>query len=351
MDLPPTPPTHVSPLHVLTAGLLVLAGVTAYRHYEKVRRVPRELRTPLLYMPFPAQNRVNLAFSRRLITRFAEPPSLPEGLLRNERIAPGQSGAPDVPAITFERSDRPRRSPALLWIHGGGFVGGSATIGSTTAVLIAKELNILVASVDYRLAPETPFPGALDDCYAALKWLHESAPELGIDPNRIAIAGSSAGGGLAAALAQRALDAGDVRIAFQMLLYPMLDDRTALKKDHAGRGELMWTNESNLFAWESYLGHALEGGEHRPYAVPARRENLTGLPPAWIGVGSLDLFCEEDLKYAERLRAASVPCDVDIVEGAYHGFDEQAPKAPEAAAFFGRAMDTLKCRLGLAVHG
>jgi acetyl esterase/lipase len=221
-------------------------------------------------------------------------------------------------------------------------ISGNAQADAIFLSRLAQQLNALVISVEYRLAPEHPFPAALDDCYIAFKWLHDEAPTLGVDPARIAIGGSSAGGGLCAALAQRAHDADEVKPAFQILICPMLDDRTTLKTSHGGRGELLWRPTENLMAWTAYLGQRPTQLEDRQYAVPARRENLSGLPPAWIGVGTLDLFYEEDVRYAERLRAAGVPCEVDVVEGAYHGFHGAAKNAPESVAFLNRMIDALR---------
>jgi acetyl esterase/lipase len=185
--------------------------------------------------------------------------------------------------------------------------------------MLAREAHALVVSIDYRLAPEHPFPAGLDDCHAALVWLHDNAAALGVDPARIAVGGGSAGGGLAAELAQRATDE-SIPLAIQLLLYPMLDDRTRTV-DGAGRGRLGWTPRSNRYAWSRYLGHQPGQPECRPYAVAARRHDLSGVPPAWIGVGDLDLFYEEDLTYAGRLREAGVPCEVDVVPGVYHAAD------------------------------
>ncbi|MGH3633368.1 MAG: alpha/beta hydrolase, partial [Mycobacterium sp.] len=209
--------------------------------------------------------------------------------------------------------------PALLWIHGGGYVLGSAKQVDGRCRRFSRELGITVASVEYRLAPEHPYPAALEDCYSALTWL-TALPE--VDPARVAIGG----GGLAAALALLARDRGDVTPALQLLAYPMLDDRSA--KAPASRSYRMWNPRSNGFAWTAYLGDA-----DPQVAVPARREDLSGLAPAWIGVGTHDLFHDEDLAYAERLTRAGVPCRVEVVSGAFHGFDLLVPKAQVSQAF------------------
>lgn len=217
--------------------------------------------------------------------------------------------------------------PAVLWIHGGGFVLGSARLEDRSARRMARALGTLVASVEYRLAPENPYPAALDDCYAALQWLLTQAH---VDSRRVVIAGTSAGGGLAAALTLRAVDTGLMHPAGQVLQYPMLDDRTVSRPRVATVG---WTFEDNEFGWRSYLGAHLGSQGVSPYAAPARREDLSGLPPTWIGVGTADLFHREDVEYAERLEAAGVHTRLDVVGGAFHGFDVAAARTALARRF------------------
>ncbi len=225
-----------------------------------------------------------------------------------------------VSATASVRVHRPRglseRPPALLWIHGGAYVAGSAAMNDRAVRKMAAHLGALAASVEYRLAPEHPYPAALDDCYAALQWL---AARDDIDRRRILIAGKSGGGGLAAALTLRHMDAGLVGLAGQILIYPMLDDRTVRRSTAtAARG---WTPQDNSFGWRSYLGREPGTGDVSPFAVPARRDDLSGLPPTWIGVGTADLFHDECVDYANRLRAARVPTQLRIVPGGFHGFD------------------------------
>ena len=197
-----------------------------------------------------------------------------------------------------------------------------------------RELGIPVIAARYRLAPEHPAPAAVHDAYSALAWLAAEAGSLGVDPRRIAIGGASAGGGLAAALALYAHDLGEVRPAFQLLVYPMLDDRTVTRADHHVPGVRAWTPKSNRFGWSSYLGTEPGSPGVSAYAAPARRDDLTGLPPAWIGVGSNDLFHDEDLAYARRLRDAGVPCELLVVDGAFHGFDAIFAKAQVSRSFW-----------------
>ncbi|BBX19226.1 alpha/beta hydrolase [Mycolicibacterium duvalii] len=228
------------------------------------------------------------------------------------------------------RLHRPARAtgtgPALLWIHGGGYVIGDAAQDDVLCRRFADELGATVVAVNYRLAPEHPYPTPLEDCYTALRWMR-ALPA--VDPARVAIGGASAGGGLAAALALLARDRGEIDVAAQLLVYPMLDDRTVERTDLDHPGHRLWNQSSNKFGWSAYLKDA-----DRDVAVPARRTDLAGLPPAWIGVGTLDLFHDEDVAYAQRLRDASVRCEVMIVDGAFHGFDGIAPKASVSRKFF-----------------
>lgn len=241
------------------------------------------------------------------------------------------------------RLHRPERgiapSPGLLWIHGGGYVMGTATQDDAVCRHLAEAAGAVVAALDHRLAPEHPFPTPLHDCHDALTWL-ASRPD--VDPDRIAIGGASAGGGLAAALALLARDRGEVRPAFQLLSYPMLDDRTAARTDLDDRGTRLWDHRSNRFGWTSYLGRAPGGSDVDPLAAPARSTDLTGLPPAWIGVGTHDLFLDEDLAYAAALSAAGVPCAVEVIDGAFHGFDSIRPKAAVAQRFRRSQADALR---------
>ncbi|OBH62488.1 alpha/beta hydrolase [Mycobacterium sp. E2479] len=220
--------------------------------------------------------------------------------------------------------------PALLWIHGGGYVIGSAAQDDMLCRRFGQRLGVPVAAVDYRLAPKYPFPAALEDCYAALKWL---ARLPGVDPSRIVIGGASAGGGLAAALALLARDRGEVTPLFQLLVYPMVDDRAGVDNPNYR----MWNLKCDRLGWAAYLK-----GIDPEAAVPSRRVDLTGVAPAWVGVGTLDPLYDEDVEYARRLLAAGVPCDLDIVAGAFHGFDMIAPSAGVSRAFFDRQCAALR---------
>lgn len=207
---------------------------------------------------------------------------------------------------------------AYLHIHGGGYIMGNAESADQSNIDIASQLGAVVVSVDYRLAPETPMPGPLEDCYAGLAWLHENASSLAVDSSRIAVGGESAGGGLAAALTILARERGQFGICHQHLTYPMLDSLTG-SNGHEGDplvGEFIWTREHNQFAWKCFLG------DIEPIApqVPSRLEAYAGLPPAWIFTGALDLFRDENIDYAQNLLKAGVATDFVLYAGACHAF-------------------------------
>lgn len=258
----------------------------------------------------------------RLARRFESPP-------RHPLSSAGTVGSVPV------RVHRPpaggkRRAPAVLWMHGGGFIGGSPGQDDELCRRLADELGALVVAPSYRLAPEHPFPAALEDAHDVLVWL---ASRDDVDPTRIAIAGASAGGGLAAQLALLARERGEVRPAMQALVYPMLDDRTVARSDIDERHFRMWNRRANRVGWSAYLGGEPGGPGVSEIAAPARQRDLTGLPPTWIGVGDLDLFHDEDVAYAERLRKAGVPCELRVVEGVFHGFDALRPTASASRRF------------------
>jgi acetyl esterase/lipase len=271
------------------------------------RYIPRQLVTPVT-LPF-------IRAAERLLWRRSKPDDI--------EVLTLPSG---VGVRLFRPTGVTGQRPALLWIHGGGYVIGHAAQDDVLCRRFARELGATVASVDYRLAPEHPYPAPLEDCYSALTWLTRLPS---VDPTRVAIGGASAGGGLAAALALFTRDRGEISLAAQLLVYPMLDDRTVERKGLDNPGHRLWNQSSNKFGWSAYLG-----GVDPQVAVPARREDLSGLPPAWMGVGTFDLFHDEDLAYASRLEAAGVPCEVEVVQGAFHGFDGIVPKAQVSQSFF-----------------
>jgi acetyl esterase/lipase len=244
------------------------------------------------------------------------PPS--DAVERHDHLVPGD---PEVPVRVHVPSSAEGPLPCLYSMHGGGYVIGSYDMDSPSFDRLCPTLGIVGVAVEYRLAPDATYPGPLEDCYRGLKWTYDHAEELGIDPERIGIGGISAGGGLAAALALLARDRGEVPVAFQLLDCPMLDDRqvtTSSQRD----GLPVWSRESNAFGWRSYLGD-LYGSDDVPYtAAPARAraEDLSGLPPAFVSVGTLDGFLDEDVDYALRLNHAGVPCELHVYPGACHGY-------------------------------
>jgi acetyl esterase/lipase len=242
---------------------------------------------------------------------------------------------------------------ALLWIHGGGFVIGDVSQDEAFCAETARELGVVVASAEYRLAPEHPFPSALDDVLAAWRWLQRSADSLGADPARVAIGGQSAGAGLAACLVQRLHDSDDaggnggavVQPIAQWLFSPMLDDRTAGRRELDRLRHRVWHNVNNRVGWGAYLG-AEPGAPQAPdYAVAARRADLRGLPPTWLGVGDVDLFADEGRDYSRRLREAGVDCTFELVPGAPHGFENWAPDTRISRDYLARSRSWLGARL------
>ena len=278
----------------------------------------------------------------RLLMRRMKPPRLPEGVTVEEVSVPGPPGAPEVQVRLYRPASLSRPVPALLWIHGGGLVMGRPEQDELSSARHARELGIVVAAVRYRLAPEHPFPAGLEDCYAALTWLHGNAERLGVQPDRIAIGGASAGGGLTAALAQLAHDRQQVTPTFQLLIYPMLDDRSALPAGVGEKKHYVWNRQSNQFGWTSYLQRAPGAADTPAYAVPARRQDVSGLPPAWVGIGALDLFLEEGQAYAQRLKDVGVACELQVVTGAYPGFDVMAPEAEVTRHFRASYVEALR---------
>ena len=259
-----------------------------------------------------------------------EMPPMPAGLEAvnvQDRTIPGPAGAPEVRVLIYTPPGEAKaKLPAVCHIHGGGYVIGRADIGDFSNRAMALAVDCVIVSVDYRKAPETQWPGARDDCYAALTWMRDNADALGIDGGRIAVSGESAGGGHAAALAIYARDHGGPDICLQLLDAPMLDDRTGTSGDpHPHTGEFVWTPAHNRFGWKSMLGVAPGSADVKDEMVPARTRDLAGLPPAFISVGALDLFLEEDMDYVRRLTRAGVPAELYVIPGAYHGFGAAGP--------------------------
>ncbi|PSL41665.1 acetyl esterase/lipase [Planomicrobium soli] len=243
-----------------------------------------------------------------------------------DRFIPGPPGNPEVRVRIYEPVSKHEKMPGLLWIHGGGYIIGIPEMDDALCQRFALEAECIVVSVDYRLAPETPFPGPVEDCYAALKWFAEHADELGVDASRIAVAGASAGGGLTAAVSLLARERKGPDISFQMPLYPMIDDRIITKSSHEISDERVWNKEKNIHGWSAYLGSSY-GGQVSPFAAPARAESLEDLPPTYTCVGDLDPFRDETLEYVTKLAQAGVPTEFHLYPGCFHGFDMLVPDA------------------------
>jgi len=256
-----------------------------------------------------------------------------EGVTSQDHFAPGSHGDPAVRVRVYRPNNPPSKLPALYWIHGGGYVMGDIEQDDRLMMQLVKRIGCVTASVDYRLAPEHPFPAPVEDCYAGLKWLFGHAGELGIEPSRIAIGGASGGGGLCAGLALMARDRKELQVAFQLLIYPMIDDRNVTPASYAITDPRMWNREANRLGWKAYLGRDGGGAEVSPYAAASRATDLTNLPPAYIPVGALDLFVDENIEYAQRLVQAGVPTELHVYPGAFHGFDLFAPSATVSKQF------------------
>jgi len=294
----------------------------------------------------PPFNRDTLAAMREGMKRWSPPPR--PDVPWDKRTIRGAKGHPDLVVVVINaKADGAR--PAILHTHGGGFVAGSAESSVRMLQDLCSELDCVAVSVDYRLAPETTWRGSVEDNYAGLTWLHTNAQALGVDPARIALLGESAGGGHAALLAITARDRGEVPVAFQCLIYPMLDDRTGSTRPvPAHLAPVGWKAADNRFGWECFLGMAPGTRRVPAVAVPARTASLAGLPPTWIGVGGLDLFVDEDIEYARRLNSAGVPTELIVVPGAFHGFDGIPSGAAVTAWFNAAKRDALRRGLGIA---
>ena len=296
--------------------------------------VDKDLLPALENMPPFSLSATTLAPGRAMLLKMLSAATVPVEISVTEHYAPGPDGAPDVRLLVFSPRKTGARRAAFLHLHGGGYVMGAPQMFARQCGAIIGEVGCVVVSVDYRLAPETVYPGPLEDCYAALRWLYKNSASFDVDPARIVIGGESAGGGLAAALGLLARDRGDVPVAFQLLSYPMLDDRTGtVSKTHSFTGEFVWNAESNQYGWQSMLGHPTGGPAVSGYAAAARADDLAGLPPTWIGVGSIDLFVEENIDYARRLLQAGVPTELHVYPGAYHGFDLSVESAAISKQF------------------
>lgn len=241
-----------------------------------------------------------------------------------EHVAPGPAGAPDLTVLVLRPASPAGPVGCLFSIHGGGMVMGDRFLGTRRLASHVADGTAVLVSVEYRLAPEHPDPAPVEDCYAGLVWTAENAAELGIDPERLIIVGSSAGGGLAAGTALLARDRGFPALSHQILFSPMLDDRMDSSSSRMLDGEGVWDRTSNLYGWTALLGERRGGPDVSPYAAPARAQDLTGLPRTYIDVGSVEILRDEALIHAGRLSQAGVSVDLHLWGGAFHGFDGYA---------------------------
>lgn len=311
---------------------------------EFLRLVDPDLRATALEMlkaPRPSLAPASLATRREEALARVRPPSANPAV--RQVTIPGPQGAPNVSAYLIGAVASGAPKPVILYVHGGGYISGAAAEAVPELQLIAEALDCLALTVEYRLAPETPFPGAREDLYAAFTWLHRTAGEIGVDRNRVVIMGESAGGGLAASLTFAARDRAEFPVAFQMLIYPMLDDRTASSRSMAPQfGRVAWTPADNRFGWTALLGRPAGAANVPSGSVPSRATSFAGLPPTFIGVGALDLFFEEDVEFARRLSNDMTPVELLVVPGAFHGFYKSAPEAAVSKQFKAAYRDALR---------
>jgi acetyl esterase/lipase/alkylation response protein AidB-like acyl-CoA dehydrogenase len=255
------------------------------------------------------------------------------GVVTEDVKVPGGAGAPAVAVRIYRPAGRTDALPVLVWMHGGGWMLGGIELDDLMARQLAKDVRCAVVSVEYRLAPEHPYPAALEDCYAVVEWLAGSGALRGLDRQRIAVGGGSAGGNLAAGLALLARDRGKVDLHFQLLIYPAVNDRNVAQVSEGVAENLFWSRENTLLSWRAYLANGQGRADVPIYAAPARARDLAGLPPAYIAIGGIDMFLADNLDYAERLTAAGVSTELHVYPGAFHAFDAFAPMARVAQQF------------------
>ncbi len=250
----------------------------------------------------------------------------------------------EIPLAIYQPSRSAPRG-GLLWFHGGGYIVGDER-DDAHCIEIAEVVGCAVVSVGYRLAPEVTFREVIADSFAALNWMADHAPELGIDKRRVAIGGRSAGGGLSAGLALYSRDNNGPDLAFQLLIYPMLDDRHETPSSHEITHPAVWNRDVSIKSWRMYLGDDFGSDKVSPYAAPTRANDLSGLPPALVTVGMLDLFRDENIDYAQRLMAAGVPTDLQVYARVYHGAESKAPDADVSKRMRRGYLEPLKRAIG-----
>jgi acetyl esterase/lipase len=277
---------------------------------------------------------------RQMLAAIEVPPS--PNVTTEDRAVPGPEGGPDISVRIYRPVGATAALPGIYYIHGGGMVLGDVAGEDASASRLCEGVGAVVVSVEYRLAPEHPHPAPAEDCFAGLTWMAKNTSELNVDPDRIAVYGGSAGGGLALATALMARDRGGPALRFMMPIYPMVDDRNETPSSREISDIGIWDRAGNIEAWAWYLG----GKAADQYAAPARAEDLSGLPPAFIDVGTVDLFRDEDIAFAQRLMQAGVPCELHINPGSYHASETFAPDAALSRRIWAMRVDALKRALG-----
>jgi len=252
---------------------------------------------------------------------------------QSDHTAPGRDGNPDVRVRVFRPVAVPGPLPCLYWTQGGGYVLTAPDMDDQFCEEIVDRHECVVVSVDWRRAPEHPFPAAAEDCYAGLAWTVANAAELDIDRSRVVIGGHSSGGGSTAGLALLVRDRGEFTISHQLLIYPMLDDTNSTPSSYLVTDPEVWNRTSNEIGWRGYPGQTYGTDDVSPYAAPTRMADLRGLAPATVLTGELDLFVDEDIQYAQRLMQAGVPTELHVYRGAHHGFDRMVPQAAVSQRF------------------
>lgn len=341
-------PVTSNRVRILNCGLAILVLLTSQFSYaqsiteQQYKQVDSKYIEPLraaqkFFSSMPELNDENIKGSRS--DAFNKPRRADVKI--EEIDIPAADNLPSVKVFMIN-GDKVGSRPAILHTHGGGFVLGSVESSISSLQTMAKELNCTIVSVEYSLAPEASYIVSVEENYAALSWLYKNAEVLGVDPNKIALLGESAGGGHAALLAITARDRGEVPVLFQALIYPMLDDRTASRTTVSDKAYYIWRPEQNVYGWKSFLGQQPGTDAVPDKAVPARTKSLAGLPPTFIGVGTLDLFIDEDIEYATRLIHAGVPTELLVIPGVYHAFDTIHPDGDLSKRFYNTQIAAFK---------
>lgn len=303
-------------------------------------RLDAESRVPLegllSVMPGGFNSIPDIVQRRQVVSQLLVEPELDQRVTMENRTIPGVAGEQKVRIYTPKT--KASKAPALVVFHGGGMIMGSVEGEAGTAQMLSAECNAVVISVDYRKAPEDPYPAGADDCYNGAKWVFDNAVALGVDADNIGLYGGSAGGGLAIAVALMARDRKSFNPKYMMPIYPMIDDRDATASTHGVTEVGIWDRAGNVEAWKWYLGGKPADG----YAAPARMTDLSGLPPTYIDVGEMDAFRDEDTEFAMRLLAAGVQCEFRIYPGAYHASEVFAPEAELSKRIWAGRVEALK---------